>query len=93
MVVTRRPATLGVLVAAVLAAAAAPAHAGSYAVNACVSAGSSWDNRAWNGIAAAGIAADEACPRDDAIGNVVSGARTPSPRAPRERRRSPPRRA
>jgi len=79
MVVTRRPATLVVLVAAALAAAAAPAHAGSYAVNACVSAGASWDNRAWTGVAAAGITADTACPRGDAIGNAVAGGTNPIP--------------
>ncbi len=65
------------LVAAALGAAAAPAHAGSYAVNACASASANWENRSWNSVGAPGILADESCPAGDTIGNSVRAGTNP----------------
>jgi hypothetical protein len=65
------------LAAAALAAVAPDARAGTYSVHACVSGGMSYDNKSWNGIADAGIGADETCPGGDAIGNSVKGGTNP----------------
>jgi hypothetical protein len=67
--VTRKRATLLLLVAAAFGAAAAPAHAGSYSVFAC----GSYENRSWDGVAATGISADERCTNSATIGNAVAG--------------------
>lgn len=67
---------LAALAAGVLATAPA-AHAGTYTVHACSSAGTSWDNRSWSGNGTPHIAADEACPGADAIGNSVRGGTNP----------------
>jgi hypothetical protein len=72
--VTRRRATLIVLLAAAFAAAATPARAGSYSVFAC----GSYDNKSWNSVRDSGISADETCPGSTTMGNAVSGgARVP----------------
>jgi len=67
--VTRKRATLILLVAAAFGAAAAPAHAGSYSVFAC----GSYENRSWDSVAATGISADERCTNSATIGNAVAG--------------------
>jgi hypothetical protein len=74
---TRRRGILIALAVAALCTTAAPAHAGTYAVNACVSAGQSWDNKSWNSVSATGILADEACPKGDTIGNSVKAGTNP----------------
>ena len=65
----RRNGTLIALALAALGAAATPARAGTYAVEACGVFG----NHSWTGVADAGIAADESCPGSDTMGNTVKG--------------------
>jgi hypothetical protein len=60
---------LVILTALAFAAAAAPAHAGSYAVSFC----GSYGNKSWDGVAATGIAADQTCTGSDTMGNIVKG--------------------
>jgi hypothetical protein len=74
MFVMRRQGTLIALAVAALAASAAPAQAGSYSVDFC----GPYGNHSWDGVAATGIARDEACTSTDPMGNRVSGgARVP----------------
>ena len=71
----RRRAVLASLASALVAAPAA--HAGTYTVHACLSEGTSYDNRSWTSVPAPGILADAACPGGDAIGNSVPARTNP----------------
>jgi hypothetical protein len=65
---------LALLSTFLFAAAAAPAHAGTYAVNFC----GSYGNHSWTGVAVTGISRDVSCAGSDPMGNrVAGGARVP----------------
>ena len=76
----RRRATLSGLTLVMLAALAPAAQAGTYSVYACDSAGRSWQNRSWSGVAANGIAADTDCStQGSSIGHSVKAGTNPIP--------------
>jgi hypothetical protein len=52
-----------------LGAFAAPAHAGTYAVNFC----GAYGNHSWSSVAAPGIGRDQSCTGSDGMGNAVAG--------------------
>ena len=65
---------LVILCSLAFGAAAAPAHAGSYAVAFC----GAYGNHSWSGTSAPDIAADQSCAGSDTMGNLVTGgARVP----------------
>jgi hypothetical protein len=65
---------LPVLLLALGALAPAPAHAGSYHVFACTTAGENWGNASWSGPSVSGFVVDTNCtPRGSLIGLRIDG--------------------